>query len=258
MKMLIVNDDGIYSDGIFYLWKKLKNIHDIEIVAPLHEQSAASHSITLFQPFRFTKVKRKNEFSGWAVEGTPADSVKIALSYLFKDIKFDCIISGINKGFNTSNNILYSGTVSAATEGYLAGIPSIAISTSFEGDYLDEIAEFVKKFLEGWKESDFFESSVLLNINYPNEKKENIKGIKITNQGKSFYKTRLEKRKDPMGKNYYWYSGDLKIDENSNSDDRAIYEKYISITPLKFDLTDYDSLTKMKREKDDLWKKLKY
>ena len=258
MKILIVNDDGIYSDGIYYLWKKLNEEHDIEIVAPLHEQSAASHSITLFHPFRFTKIKRKEGFAGWAVEGTPADSVKVALSYLFENVKFDCLISGINKGYNTSNSILYSGTVSAATEGYLANIPSLAISTSFEGDYLDQISAFVKNFISVWVDSDFFSSKFLLNINYPNETKENVKGIKFTSQGKSFYKTKLEKRKDPMGKNYYWYQGDFKIDKNKNSDDRAIYEKYISISPLKFDLTDYDSLYKMKKEKGEIWKKLKY
>ena len=151
MNLLLANDDGIFSEGIFVLWEKLKTEHNVKIVAPLNEQSAVSHSITLFQPFRFVKIKRKNGFLGWAVEGTPADSVKVALSYLEKDTTFDCIISGINKGYNTSNNILYSGTVSAAAEGYLAGIPSIAVSTSFEGEFLEDIGDFIVEFLEKWK-----------------------------------------------------------------------------------------------------------
>jgi len=258
MNLLLANDDGIFSEGIFVLWEKLKTEHNVKIVAPLNEQSAVSHSITLFQPFRFVKIKRKNGFLGWAVEGTPADSVKVALSYLEKDTTFDCIISGINKGYNTSNNILYSGTVSAAAEGYLAGIPSIAVSTSFEGEFLEDIGDFIVEFLEKWKKLNFDKSKYLLNINYPNIEKSKIEGVKFTQQGKSFYDTELDERKDPMGKSYYWYKGDFSMDKNPNSDDRALYENYISITPLKFDLTDYNTLSKIKGHKEGIWKKFKY
>ena len=258
MRILLVNDDGIYSDGIYALYDALKEEHEVVVVAPLFEQSAVSHSITLFKPLRIEKIKRKGEFFGWGVKGTPADCVKVAFSFISPDKKFDCIISGVNKGYNTATNILYSGTVSAASEGYLANIPSLAISTGFHSNYLSDIANFLRSFVLEWEKSDCFKEKLILNINYPDIDKKDIKGIRFTQQGNSFYKTVLEKRIDPMGEEYYWFLGEFIPDKRQISDDGALFENYISISPLKFDLTDYNALKNMKKNEELLWKKLKF
>ena len=257
MKILLVNDDGIYSDGIHALWKELSEDNDVTVVAPLEEQSATGHAITLFHPLRIETVRRREGFSGWGVTGTPADCVKIALSHINDGPPFDALISGINRGFNTSNNILYSGTVSAAAEGYMARIPSLAVSTAFHYNRSPEIARFISLFLPFWSESPFFKEKLVLNINYPDLPLEKISGIRFTRQGSSFTHTHLVERTDPMGEKYYWFSGKMVPDDEGTSDDGALMNGAVSITPLKFDLTDYHALDKMRALEEPLWKKLK-
>jgi len=257
MKILLVNDDGIYSDGIHALWKALSREHDVVVVAPLEEQSATGHAITLFHPLRIEEVQRREGFSGWGVTGTPADCVKTALTHIKKEYSFDCLISGINRGFNTSNNILYSGTVSAAAEGYMAEIPSMAVSTAFHSKRFTEIAGFISDFLPFWQESPFFKEKLVLNVNIPDLPMEKTGGIRFTHQGSSMTQTELVERTDPMGEKYYWFSGRLIPDEDLRSDDGALMKGMISMTPLKFDLTDYQALDKMRTMEDALWKKLK-
>src|SRR5258706_5130871 len=249
--ILISNDDGIDAPGLQSLASELKTFANVYVSAPHKQQSAVGHSITIFYPLRASEHFVNGNFFGWAVEGTPADAVKAGVLFFFKDIKFDLVVSGINHGANTAINIIYSGTVSAATEGSLCGIPAVAVSlTTFEKVDFDSAAKIasniIKDLLSGEKIK--LTPKTLLNINIPNVKPEELKGILITKQGKSYWEDDLEVRSDPNGRDYYWLTGHMVlIDESMEYDIKAIKENYVSITPLQYDLTDYDSYEEMKK-----------
>ena len=236
-KILITNDDGIFAPGIYALWEAMQEIGDVTIVAPDSEKSAVGHAITITDPIRVEKIQRKNGFEGFAVKGTPADCVKIAGRSLMKSPP-DIVVSGINSGANVGSNIIYSGTVSAATEGTILGIPSVAISlNSIKGGDMTESQKvavtIVNKVLENG-----LPSGILLNINVPNISEEAIKGYRITKQGKLVFKDRFEKREDPRGKFYYWMKGEIINDTDSESDGYAMQNDYVSITPIHYQLTE--------------------
>jgi 5'-nucleotidase len=245
--ILISNDDGINSPGLYALANAMKNIGEIVVVAPAHEQSAVGHSLTMNKPLRVTPFKLNGEFFGFAVSGTPADCVKIALTALL-DRAPDLVVSGINHGQNTSINVLYSGTVSASTEGMLFGIKSIAFSIcshnwDFDMNAASEIAlNVVKKALQLNFPKDTF-----LNVNIPAVTKNEIKGIKITQVGNGFWKDFYIKRKDPFQRDYYWFSGEYFESEFSlENDDIAVKENFISITPIKYTLTNNEAFEEFK------------
>jgi 5'-nucleotidase len=236
-KILVTNDDGIFAPGIYALWEAMQEIGDVTIVAPDSEKSAVGHAITITDPIRVEKIQRKNGFEGFAVKGTPADCVKIAGRSLMKSPP-DIVVSGINSGANVGSNIIYSGTVSAATEGTILGIPSVAISlNSIKGGDMTASQKVavtvVKKVLENG-----LPSGILLNVNVPNISEEAIKGYRITKQGKLVFKDRFEKREDPRGKFYYWMKGEIINDTDSESDGYAIQNDYVSITPIHYQLTE--------------------
>jgi len=238
-EILLTNDDGIYSQGLYALYREMKKLGKVTIVAPDTEKSAVGHAITLSSPLRFWEIKRNGRVFGYAVNGTPADCVKIAVKVIMKR-KPDIVISGINRGPNTAMNVIYSGTVSAATEASILGIYSFAVSlTSREYDDFSASACFSKKlakkiFRYGLPEGTF------LNVNIPPGKKEDIKGVKITSQGKGRFIEEFEKRVDPSKRSYYWLKGDrLEIDEDENVDEVAIKNGKISITPIHYDMTNY-------------------
>ena len=215
----------------------MQEIGDVIVVAPDTEKSAVGHAITITDPIRVQKVHRENGFEGFAVKGTPADCVKIAGRSLMKSPP-DIVVSGINSGANVGSNIIYSGTVSAATEGTILGIPSVAISlNSIKGGDMTTSQKVavvvVNKILENG-----LPSGILLNVNVPNIPAESIKGYKITRQGKSVFKDRFEKREDPRGKFYYWMRGETINDTNSDTDGFAIQNDYVSITPIHYQLTE--------------------
>ncbi len=243
MKILITNDDGIFSRGIFCLWKALCDMHDVTVVAPYSEQSAVSHSITLYDPIRITPVIRKDGFTGRAVTGTPADCVKAALAH----DTFDCVISGINQGHNTSSNIFYSGTVSGASEARMSGIPSMAVSAGVNRTELDSVGAYVARFLDKWAGSEWFRPGVVMNMNYPDEPAEDPPAMRFTRQGFSYYKTSLLERKDPRGNDYYWFTGELDEDMDELSDDGCLKLGLVSVTPLEFDLTDNKTLNEIRK-----------
>ncbi len=246
LNILISNDDGIDAPGIYSLAQSLKRIGYVTIVAPDKQRSAVGHAITMNYPLRVRKFFKDGNFFGFAVDGTPADCVKIAVRTILKE-KPDLLISGINHGSNTAINIIYSGTVSAATEGTILGIPSIAVSLttydkpdfSFASKFSRNLAELViKKGLP---------KDTLLNVNIPPLKEKEIRGIRITRQGKSRWDDTFDVRKDPNNKEYYWLTGKLEVlDVSEDTDIIAISNKYISITPIHFDLTDYKSLPLIK------------
>ena len=235
-RILITNDDGIFAPGIYALWEVMNEIGDVTVVAPDSEKSAVGHAITLTDPIRVEKIQRKNGFEGFAVKGTPADCVKIAGRSLM-EIPPDIVVSGINSGANVGSDIIYSGTVSAATEGTILGIPSIAISlNSIKGGDMNssqKVAEtVVKKVLKNG-----LPVGTLLNVNVPNIPINNIKGYRITKQGNSVFKDSFEKREDPRGKTYYWMTGRIVVDSDPKSDSYAIQDDYVSITPIHYQLT---------------------
>ncbi|MBU1045195.1 MAG: 5'/3'-nucleotidase SurE [Candidatus Omnitrophica bacterium] len=249
MRILLTNDDGINSDGLYALYLSLSKKFEVTVCAPEAEQSAIGHAITLSKPLRVKEIIKNKKFFGYAVNGTPADCVKIAVRCILKQ-KPHMIISGINHGPNLGSDIMYSGTVSAATEGTILGIPSIAISLatyekhdfSFAADFACTLA---KKF-----EKKGIEDGVLLNVNIPSVEKSKIKGVRITRQGKSLYKEEFVKRLDPRGRIYYWLTGKVQwIKKTDDTDIRAIEENFVSITPLQFDLTAYRAIENLKKIK---------
>jgi|SRR4030095_1731484 5'/3'-nucleotidase len=253
LNILVSNDDGIEAPGLQRLVYELEQFANVYVSAPYRQQSAVGHSITIFYPLRAEKYYKDGKLFGIAVEGTPADAVKMGALWFYKDIKFDLVVSGINHGSNTAINIIYSGTVSAATEGRILGIPSIALSlTTFEPNDFIEAAKISSNLIQQIHEKakGLLTPNTLLNINIPAVPVSEIKGVKITKQGKSYWSDSFEVRADPTGRDYYWLTGKMVItDETNDYDIIAIRDNYISITPLHYDLSDYESYEKLKNTK---------
>ncbi len=257
MRILITNDDGIYAKGIEVLYQTLVSRYDVFVVAPETEQSAVGHAITFMDPLRIRGVKRNGAFFGYAVNGTPADCVKLAIRELMKPPP-DLVISGINMGANVGENIIYSGTVSAATEAAILGFPSIAISIDaypaedYSGPimFIPKIVELVRKYP--------IPPGVSLNINFPHCPAHEIKGFKVTRQGHLKFTETFDKRIDPRNRVYYWLCSQMaEVDPDPETDSNAVSNKYISITPIQYDLTHYPSMDLLKQvfmelEKDEM------
>lgn len=248
--ILISNDDGIGSDGIRALWREIRKFAEVVVVAPHTQQSAVGHSITVASPIRARKHLIDKNFFGYAVEGSPADSVKLAVRNLLKGKKIDLLLSGINHGANTAINIIYSGTVSAATEGTILGIPSIAVSlASFTYKDFSVAAKFASKISKVVLKHGL-PHGTLLNVNVPAVKKSDIKGVLITRQGKSYWDDFYDSRLDPNQREYFWLTGKMAVLDNDREfDQTALGENYISVTPVQYDLTDYKLLDTLKNWK---------
>lgn len=246
MKILVTNDDGIYSSGIAALAEALKEIAEVIVVAPSEEQSAVGHGITMKYPLRVTKYYKNGNFFGYAVEGTPADCVKIGIRNIMGESP-DLVISGINHGSNTAINIIYSGTVSAAREASIMDVPAIAISVTNHEVKDFRYAGKIAKMLALKVREHELPNGTLLNVNVPNFPEEEIAGILVTEQSKAKWDDIYEKRTDPFGKDYYWLTGKLvDVENEKQSDQLAIKNKFVSVTPIHFDLTDYETFKKMK------------
>lgn len=247
MKILLTNDDGIDAPGIKALWNSLKDVANLVVAAPARQQSATSHSITVFHPIWVTEQSFDDaRISGWRIGGTPADSVKIALDSLMDD-KPDLVVSGINHGPNLGTDVLYSGTVSAAVEGAMHGIPAIAVSlaTDDEPDF-STAAAFCRQLVSQALEQKL-PRFTLLNVNVPPLPQNDISGVAITKLGVIEYENAFDKRIDPRGRTYYWMAGTPMATPNSSDTDvYAIQNGNISVTPIHFDLTDYTLLEKMR------------
>ncbi len=248
--ILVTNDDGISSPGIKTLSDTLKSVGDVFIVAPETEQSAVAHSLTLHRPLKFEKVSKYKYY----VNGTPTDCVIIALNKLLPQ-KPDIIVSGINNGANLGDDITYSGTVAAAIEGTLLGVPSIAISlirknqnsNRFQKSIskLQVAANFAKELTIKVLDNGLPEDT-LLNVNVPDTSE--IYGVKITKQGKLIYDNSIQELTDPRGRKYYWIGGGVPQWESiKNTDFEAVQNGYISVTPVHLDLTNYSALKYIKK-----------
>ena len=245
--ILVTNDDGIYAPGIKKLAQVLSPLGKISVVAPLAEKSAVGHAITLSDPLRVQEVDIDGKFFGYAVNGTPADCVKLGIRCLC-DHEPDLVVSGINLGPNTATNIIYSGTVSAAAEGTIMGIPSIAVSiASFNRPEFSYAAKVAHQ-IAGQVLKYGLPAGTLININAPALPESEIKGIRVTKQGKGRYEENYDKRIDPNNRVYYWLTGKkMTLDSGMDIDDSALSNDYVSVTPIHYDLTNYDFLKEMEK-----------
>jgi 5'-nucleotidase len=245
--ILITNDDGISARGLSVLAEEMKKIGRVEIVAPDSERSATGHAITLTDPLRVEKIYHDGELFGHAVSGTPADAVKVAVKAIL-DRAPDLVVSGINLGPNTGVNVIYSGTVSAATEAAIMGLKAIAVSlgTFVKPDFA--VAARYAVWLAKKALQNPFPPGVVLNLNVPALPEAKIRGVKLTRQGLAGYDEVLEKRQDLRGKTYYWLGGELMISRDGDDcDSRALQDGFVSITPLQFDMTSYPALAELGR-----------
>lgn len=242
MRFLLTNDDGIYAKGLAALYNALSTIAECVVVAPEVEQSAVGHAITISRPLMVREVKKNGNFFGYAVTGTPADCVKLGVKELSTG-PVDLVVSGINRGANVGINVIYSGTVSAATEGLILGIPSVAVSLDShrEADFTFA-AEFARRFTQRLVNNPL--AGVALNVNIPALPEEEIKGVVVVKQGKARLVESFERRVDPREHVYYWLAGETMVagDEAWDSDACALKRGYITVTPLHCDLTRHDML----------------
>jgi len=246
MKILLTNDDGIHAKGIMAIHRIFSANHDVSVIAPDRERSGVGHGITLDNPIRADWVRINDHDWGYAVSGTPVDCIKLGILELLDELP-DLVISGINPGANTGVNINYSGTVAAAKEASLYGIPSI--SASIQGHdpvYLDDAASFVLKLAQKISKTGL-PSGTFLNVNFPDMPIPNSSGIRISRQDLKFYKEYIQKKTDPRNRTYYWHGVELEKDfPDPNTDTPLLNRDYISITPIKCDMTDYDLMDDLK------------
>jgi len=251
-RILLTNDDGIHAEGLRYLRKAVAGLGTVEIVAPEFPQSAVGHAITLDEPIRVREVLRDGTFYGHGVVGTPADAVKLAIYSLLPGPP-RLVISGINDGANLGINVLYSGTVSAATEAAILGVPAMAVSIARKKDPPFELALPHIEALAGSILKHGLPAGVALNVNIPALPKEKIRGFKLTRQCLCKFRERYEQRQDPRGNVYYCLSGEIVPDEADESTDiRSLMEGYVSVTPLFYDLTAHARTAELANLLEDL------
>ena len=245
MKILLTNDDGIYFEGLWALYRRLDRRHTVIVVAPDRERSAVGHAITLNEPLRATRVEVNGGYNGYSVNGTPADCVKLGMLELL-DARPDVVIAGINPGANVGININYSGTVAAAKEAALCGVAAIAVS--MEGPqthHYDDAAGFILKLTESVFEKKL-PPGTFLNVNLPNMPVHETGGIRFSRQGHPLAFDHFERRVDPRDRTYYWQGCEKqRFENNPNADGTALGENFISITPIKCDMTDYEVLERL-------------
>ncbi len=241
--ILITNDDGFTAKGIQSLVEAVAEFGELMIVAPDSPQSGMGHAITINNPLRIQRIHYFGEHTAYNCSGTPVDCVKIGI-YKLGDRKPDLILSGINHGSNVSTNVLYSGTMSAAIEGALCGVPSIGFSLldySVEADFT-AAQHFVKEIVQKAIEQPMQEG-ICLNVNIPKLPLSEIKGIKVSKQARAFWDDTFDEREDPLKKKYYWLAGEFhNYDKGTDTDMWALENGYVSIVPTRYDLTAYKAL----------------
>jgi 5'-nucleotidase len=241
--ILISNDDGITSPGISALVETMLELGDVIVVAPDKPQSAMGHAITINEPIRLTKVELFQGVESWQCSGTPVDCVKIAIDKILPR-KPDLMVSGINHGSNSSINVIYSGTMSAAVEAAIDGMKSIGFSLcdySWDADFISA-KPYIKQIAEKVLQNDL-PYGTLLNVNIPVPADGKIKGIKVCRQAQAKWKEDFDKRTDPFGRTYYWMTGKfVNMDQGQDTDEWALQNDYISVVPTMFDLTDHQRI----------------
>jgi 5'-nucleotidase len=256
-KVLLTNDDGVSATGLAVLATALGSRHDVYVVAPDRERSGVGHGFTLLNPLRADRAPDAvgPEFvrDVFRCSGTPVDCVKIGLLALWPDVKFDLVVSGINRGANLAVDTLYSGTVSAALEGLIMGYPALAVSLVSKGrttathQHFETAAHLVLDFIADHEDRIFANRDFILNINVPGIPADELKGVRYTVLGRCHYKDKYHEHRDPMGRPYYWLEGDLVIDDRRpEADVVAVRDDHVSVTPMGFDLTSVAGLRAMR------------
>ncbi len=252
--ILVVNDDGITAPGIKVLMEEMQQLGDVVVVAPEGVQSGMGHAITIGKPLRLDQVEIYPGVEMYKCSGTPVDCVKLAVNKIFKGRKPDICVSGINHGLNNSINVLYSGTMSAAVEGAIEGIPSIG----FSYDDFNHDADFsrCRPYVRSITEqviANGLTPKTLLNVNFPNVAK--IKGVKICRQADAKWEEEFEERADPYRRSYYWLTGVFKLrDQGEDTDVWALQNGYASVVPVQFDMTAHHAIPTLNSWNFDLEK----
>lgn len=236
--ILVTNDDGITAPGIRNLINIAKEFGDVYVVAPDSPQSGMGHAVTLNAALFCDEIEVNEGVKEYSCSGTPVDCVKLAVSQILPR-KPDLCISGINHGSNSSVNVIYSGTMSAAVEAGIEGIPAIGFSLSdFSYNANFNAAEKYIKIIIGQVVENKLPKGVVLNVNIPKLEEEQIKGIKVCRQADAKWEEKFDKREDPRGRTYYWMCGEFKnLDKGDDTDEKALEEGYISVVPVRYDLT---------------------
>lgn len=247
LNILLTNDDGIQAAGLWALHRALSREHQVTVIAPDRERSAVSHGITLHQPIRAVQMSVNGGDPGWAVSGTPADCVKLALVELLEN-RPDMVIAGINPGANVGVNLNYSGTVAAAKEAALYGLKALSVSIQgFENLHYDDAAGFVAH-LVPLIHSKAIPVGTFLNLNFPNLPAIQTAGVRVTRQSTDPYHEYFDKRQDPRNRVYYWQGSEsMPVYSHSDADGAVLDQNHISITPVRCDMTDYKLLEDLKQ-----------
>ena len=251
--ILVTNDDGITAPGIRALVDAMSTLGEVVVVAPDSPQSGMGHAITIGKPLRFDKVEFHGEFLGWQCSGTPVDCVKLAVNKVLHR-KPDLCVSGINHGSNSSINVIYSGTMSAAMEGAIEGIPSIGFSLnnySMEADFSACVhyARLISKNIL----ANGMPSDTLLNVNFPDMPLKRIKGIKVCRQANAKWEEEFDERMDPRKRPYYWLTGKFKnYDKGNDTDEWALKNGFVSVVPVQFDFTAHHAFQQLNKLRWDV------
>lgn len=247
--ILITNDDGITAPGIRNLVSFMNEIGEVVVVAPDSPQSGKGHAVTINSVLTSEKINMEGEQVDYSLSGTPVDCVKFALDKILTR-KPDLVVSGINHGSNSSINILYSGTMSAAVEAGVEGIQAIGFSLldfSWDADF-SQAKEYIQSIVRNVLENPL-PKGIVLNVNIPNLKKNEIKGVKVCKQANAKWEENFDERVNPHGKKYYWLTGYFNnMDESENADEVALDTGYITIVPVKFDLTAYEYIDQLSQQ----------
>ena len=239
-RILVTNDDGIYSEGLRKLADVCREFADVTVVAPDREQSAASHALTLNRPLRLLEIQPAH----WIVDGTPTDCVNLGVLKLMKDARPDLVVSGINFGPNLGDDVTYSGTISAAFEGALLNVPSIAFSALVGQDFSFDRCAALAGELARLTLQRAHDPRIVLNVNFPLGE---FRGVKVVRLGRRIYSEGVIERLDPRGRKYYWIGGEPPVwHPGEGTDFDAVQNGYVSITPLHLDLTHHASIPELK------------
>lgn len=250
--ILVSNDDGIEARGIRLLIELMKELGDVIVVAPDGPQSGMGHAITIGNTLRLTKTDIYEDIISYKCSGTPADCVKLAKHHVLKDNKPDLVVSGINHGSNTSISVLYSGTMSAAIEAAIEGMPAIGFSLcdyDWDADF-EHTREYVLKITQQVLKNGL-PRGVALNVNFPPKRNEPPKGMKICRQARAKWEEEFDERFDPNGRRYFWLAGNfVNFDKGEDNDEWAIANNYVSIVPVQFDMTAHHAISILNKDWD--------
>lgn len=250
--ILISNDDGITAPGIRTLVNVMKKIGEVVVVAPNSPQSGMGHAITIGESLRLDRSIAFEEVEAWECSGTPADCVKLAKHHVLKDRRPDIVVSGINHGSNSSISVLYSGTMSAAIEAAIEGLPAIGFSLCEFGHDADfsHTEEFIEQIVrEAIKKG--IPTGVALNVNFPKKSKQGIQGIKVCRQAHAKWQEEFDERLDPHQRKYYWMTGSfVNHDKGDDTDEWALANNYVSVVPCQFDMTALHAIAQINNEWD--------